>query len=137
MDDQTKRVTPTKPDQASRMRDPDPRHMPPADVNVTQPPRKVYPRVSHAPNHSLISNDFHKRLHGKPTHAAVTRSWYGGLAGTLAVFLKMFIIVFLMAVFVVGGFAGGMLVAYIATAKPIPFSDLMRTDKTQTSFVYD
>ena len=85
----------------------------------------------------MISKDFHRRLRGKPTHAAVSHSWYAGLFGTIAVLLKVIFVVILLVVFIIGGFAGGMLVGYISTAKPLTIFDLRTSGKIETSFVYD
>jgi len=89
------------------------------------------------PDQSVIANDFHKRLRGKPTHAAHSHTWYGGIGGGVFFFVKIFLVLFLLVVFVLGGFGGGMLVGYISTTKPITVADLMINDKKQTTFVYD
>ena len=89
------------------------------------------------PDQSIIARDFHKRLHGKPTHATRIHTWYGTLSGGAAFFLKIFVVIILLFTFIVGGFGGGMLVGYISTAKPLDTSELLKSDKKQTTFVYD
>lgn len=102
-----------------------------------QPPQSVRRANPLPPDQSIIARDFHKRLRGKPTHAAHSNTWYGGIGGGIAFFLKLFLVLFLLVVFVLGGFGGGMLVGYISTTKPLTISDLMTSDKKQTTFVYD
>jgi len=106
----------------------------PARAPQPQPVRRANPLP---PDQSIIASDFHKRLRGKPTHAAHSNTWYGGIGGSIAFFLKLFLVLFLLVVFVIGGFGGGMLVGYISTTKALTISDLMTSDKKQTTFVYD
>jgi penicillin-binding protein 1A len=86
---------------------------------------------------SLIADDFHKRLRGKPTHAAHSHSWFSGFSAGLGLIIKVSVIILLLVVFMLGGFGGGMLIGYISTTKPLTISDLMTSDKKQTTFVYD
>jgi len=140
MDEKKGSVPPKRPVPISGHREPPSRRMPPAADRPKRPDMRsqtVRNGATRAPNHSVIAEDFHKRLRGKPTHAAVSHSWLGGLGGTIAVFLKLFFVIFLLIVFIVGGFGGGMLVGYIATAKPLSLEKLKASDKTETSFVYD
>ena len=94
-------------------------------------------RASQTPDESIIAEDFHKRLRGKPTHAAHDSTWYGGIGASIVLILKVLVIFLLLVVFVLGGFGGGMLVGYISTTEPLTISDLMTSDKKQTTFVYD
>jgi len=89
------------------------------------------------PDQSVIADDFHKKLRGKPTHAAHTNTWYGGIGSSIAFFLKLLVVLLILVVFIVGGFGGGMLVGYISTTETLTISDLMTSDKQQTTFVYD
>ena len=86
---------------------------------------------------SLIADDFHKRLRGKPTHAAHSHSWFSGFSAGLGLIIKVSVIILLLVVFMLGGFGGGMLIGYISTTKPLTISDLMTSDKKQTTFVYE
>jgi len=94
-------------------------------------------RSSLPPEKSVIAKDFHKRLRGKPTHAAHFHTWYGGLGHGVAMILKTVLVIVLVIGFVVGGFGGGMLVGYISTAKPVSTIDIMTSEESLTTFVYD
>jgi len=89
------------------------------------------------PDQSVIADDFHKKLRGKPTHAAHSNTWYGGIGSSIAFFLKLLVVLLLLVVFILGGFGGGMLVGYISTTETLTIGDLMTSDKQQTTFVYD
>ena len=53
------------------------------------------------PDQSVIADDFHKRLRGKPSHAANSHTWYGGIGGGVFFFVKIFLVLFLLVVFFV------------------------------------
>lgn len=136
---------PGNPQQPARS---NPQNPPPQQVQqprAPQPPQPLQPQPPQSarranplpPDQSIIASDFHKRLRGKPTHAAHSNTWYGGIGGGIAFFIKLFLVLFLLVVFVLGGFGGGMLVGYISTTKALTISDLMTSDKKQTTFVYD
>ena len=120
---------------------------PHSSPNGTQPgyPQNGHPaprpqsarRSSLPPEKSVIAKDFHKRLRGKPTHAAHFHTWYGGLGHGVAMILKTVLVIVLVIGFVVGGFGGGMLVGYISTAKPVSTIDIMTSEESLTTFVYD
>ena len=137
MDDQTRLVPPTRPDPPTERQQTGSQHALSGEQHFASKPGVIQPRGPRPMNSSLIAHDFHKRLRGKPTHAAVTRSWYAGLCSTAAMFLKLLVIVILMFVFLLGGFGGGMLVGYVSTTEPLTMSGWTATDKIQTSFVYD
>jgi len=125
---------PRQPSQGAGRR-PDPSQAGPGGPAVR--PQSVRRSNPLPPDQSVIAGDFHKRLRGKPTHAAHNNAWYSGITGGVGFFLKIFLVLFLLVVFVIGGFGGGMLVGYISTTKPITISELFNVDKKQTTFVYD
>ena len=86
---------------------------------------------------SLIADDFHRRLRGKPTHAAQSHAWYNGIWAIVGIVLKISLVIILLVAFILGGFGGGMMIGYISTTKPLTVSDLMSSDKKQTTFIYD
>ena len=126
--------SPRQPQQGAGRR-PDPSQAGPGGPSVR--PQSVRRSNPLPPDQSIIAGDFHKRLRGKPTHAAHNNAWYSGITATVGFFLKIFLVLFLLVVFVVGGFGGGMLVGYISTTKAITIPELLKVDKKQTTFVYD
>ena len=86
---------------------------------------------------SVIVRDFKKRLRGKPTHAAPSRSWYHVLANTLFGIAKIVMVFVMLIVFIVGGFGGGMMAGYVSTVEPLTQFDITPTEEVQTGFIYD
>ncbi len=101
------------------------------------PPPVSHNQASLPPEMEVISKDFHKRLRGKPTHATRPRKWYLTIGSVLFSAFKFFLVILLLAAFIIGGFGGGMLVAYVSTAEPLTNYDLKNSVKNETSFVYD
>ena len=90
-----------------------------------------------APEDSALADELRSRLKGKPTRAAHNRHWYVEVVQAVLTILKTLLILLLCVSFLVGGFAGGMLIGYISTTTPLSISDISMTDTVETSFVYD
>ena len=84
-----------------------------------------------------IIRAFKKRVTGKPTHAAPSRSWYRVFGNTLFGLVKMVILFVMLTAFIIGGFGGGLLAGYISTAEPLTQVIITPTEEVQTGFIYD
>lgn len=81
---------------------------------------------------SVVKREFHKRLTGKPTHTTTLLSLPRVVGQALGRGLILAILIFVIVGFTLGGLGGGMLVGYIATARPVVTEQLKNKNETTT-----
>ena len=90
-----------------------------------------------APEASALADELRRTLKGKPTRSGFNRSIWREFISLVGDIARIVIVLVLCVAFIFGGFAAGMILGYVKSAKPLSISDLTHTEEVQTSFVYD